>query len=172
MNNVDLEKMKAFAEEVQQNPSKAKKTKQIEGIWNFDEDKAQFSSTLKFPNGEAVIEAEMPPFMGGKGRSPDPIQYCLYGLASCYTATFVSIAAEAGVKLQEVKVTASNQQNLLRPMGLSDDPPVEGVNLSLNVKSNASEEKIQELEKLANERCPGVYCLRNPIELNTNIKFD
>jgi len=35
--------------------------------------------------------------MGGEGLAPDPIQYCLYGLAACYAGTFAGLAAAQGV---------------------------------------------------------------------------
>jgi uncharacterized OsmC-like protein len=37
------------------------------------------------------------------------------------------------------------------------------------VKSDAKDEQLKELEKMANERCPGVYCLINPIPLETEL---
>ena len=170
MNNINLEAIKKFMEEVQKNPEAAKKTKSISGEWNFEQGNPQFMAEIKFQSGSAVIEADSPQFMGGAGLKPDPIQYCLFGLAACYASTFVSICAEKGIELSKLKVTAENKTNLTKSLGLGEEPIVEKVKLSLEVESDADKEKINEIEKFARERCPGVYCLTNPIKLITELK--
>jgi uncharacterized OsmC-like protein len=37
------------------------------------------------------------------------------------------------------------------------------------VKADVKEEQLREIEKIAHERCPGVYCLVNPIPLETEL---
>jgi uncharacterized OsmC-like protein len=164
INNVDMEKAGAFVEEVKQDKSKAFKVKKVEGMWNLEDGKVQFTATLEHPQGSTVVEADGPPFMGGSGIKPDPVQYCLFGLAACFAQTFASIAAEKGVKLDELKVTVENKINLSKALGLSDEPIVENVKLRVNASSK-SKENLDEVKKLAEERCPGVYCLTNPIKL-------
>lgn len=172
INNVNVDKIRKFFEEIKENPDKAKKSKKIEGEWNFNEEKPQFRSKIDFQNGSAEILADSPDFMGGSGIAPDPIQYCLFGLASCYAATFSSIASERGIKLSKLKVMAENKVNLSRTLGLSKEPIVEEVKLTLEISSDANKKEIIEIEKLANEHCPGVYCLTNPIKLLTEVKFN
>jgi hypothetical protein len=46
---------------------------------------------------------------------------------------------------------------------------VEKVKITTNVKSDAKEEQLKELERMARERCPGVYCLVNPIPLESEL---
>jgi uncharacterized OsmC-like protein len=107
--------------------------------------------------------------MGGMGLAPDPIQYCLYGLAACYAATFVSIAAMEGIALQGVKIAVENKVDLTRTLGLSSNPIVEGVEVTLTVKADVPRERLESIEALARDRCPGVYCLVNPIQLTTSL---
>src|SRR3989338_2171058 len=97
INNVDMEKAGAFVEEVKNDKSKAIKVKRVEGSWNLGEGKPQFISNLEHANGSTIAEADAPPFLGGNGIKPDPVQYCLFGLAACYAQTFASVAAEKGV---------------------------------------------------------------------------
>ena len=166
LNNINLEKAGAFVEEVKKDKSKALKVKRVEGIWNLEDGKVQFTSTLEHASGTTVVEADGPPFMGGSGIKPDPVQYCLFGLAACFAQTFASIAAEKGIKLDKLKVAAENKVNLSKALGLSNEPIVERVKLSVEVSSEVDKSKLKELEKLAKERCPGVYCLTNPIKLD------
>jgi hypothetical protein len=55
-------------------------------------------------------------------------------------------------------------------MSLSDAPAVEQVSLSLKVDTDAGESHLAELERLARERCPGVYCLSNPIPIQFHLQ--
>ena len=170
INNVNLEKAGAFVEEVKQDKKKALKVKRVEGTWNLESGKVQFTSTLEHPNGRTIVEADGPPFMGGSGIKPDPVQYCLFGLAACYAQTFASIAAEKGIELKKLKVAAENKVNLSGALGLGNEPIVEKVKLSVEVLSEAEKDGLKEIENLAKERCPGVYCLTNPIKLDIELK--
>ena len=169
LNNINLEKAGAFVEEVKKDKSKAIKVKRVEGSWDFREGSPQFVSTLEHANGSTVVEADAPPFLGGNGIKPDPVQYCLFGLAACFAQTFASIAAEKGIELKKLKVAAENKVNLSRALGLGNEPIVERVKLIVEV-SDVDKDKIKEIEQLAKERCPGVYCLTNPIKLDIEIK--
>ena len=170
LNNVNLEKAAAFVEEVKKDKSKALKVKRIEGNWNLEDGKVQFAANLEHAQGSTVVEADGPPFLGGSGIKPDPVQYCLFGLAACYAQTFASIAAEKGIKLVQLKVAAENKVNLSRALGLSDEPIVEKVKLSVEVSSEAGKGELREIEELAKDRCPGVYCLTNPIKLDIELE--
>ena len=168
INNVNLEKASAFVDEVKQDKSKALKVKKVEGRWNLEDEKVQFTATLEHPQGSTAVEADGPPFMGGSGIKPDPVQYCLFGLAACFAQTFASIAAEKGIKLSKLKVSVENKVNLSKALGLSDEPIVESVKLIVNTSSEGKE-NLDEVRKLAEERCPGVYCLTNPIKLDVEL---
>ena len=169
LNNINLDKAGAFIEEVKKDKSKAIKIKRVEGSWNFEGGTPQFISTLEHANGSTVVEADGPPFMGGSGTKPDPVQYCLFGLAACFAQTFASIAAERGIKLDKLKVIAENKVNLSMALGLGNEPIVEKVKLSVEVSSEAEKGRLKEIEELAKQRCPGVYCLTNPIKLDIEL---
>ncbi len=170
LNNINTEAAAAFFEQARQDPGVARKTKRVEGEWQFTQDRPQFKATLAFKEGECILESDFAPFMGGRGLAPDPVQYCLYGLAACYAATFASVATTEGVRLLSLKVAVENNMNLTRTLGLSSEPIVEGVEVTLTVDAEGSREKLEEIERLARDRCPGVWCLVNPIPLTTRIE--
>ena len=172
LNNFNMEAMAKFMEEVKENPEAAKKRKRVEGQWVFEEGKAQFQAKLEFKGGEQVLEAEFAPFMGGRGKRPDPIQYCLFGMASCYVGTFVAIASMQGVELEKLSISVENSVDLSKTLGLSENRIIEGVDVTFRIRTDAPKEKIEAIEKLAQERCPGVYCLTNPIKLETKIEIE
>ena len=81
----------------------------------------------------------------------------------------MSLATIIGIKIHDLKVTAENFMDLSKTLGLTNNPIVERVKITTIVKSDAKEEQLKELEKMARERCPGVYCLVNPIPLETEL---
>ena len=170
LNNINTKAMGQFVEQVKADPSQAKKSKRVEGEWVFEEGKPQFQATLAYKEGERVVEADFAPFMGGTGLAPDPIQYCLYGTASCFAGTFVALATQEGIALKNLKIAVENKVDLTRSLGLSNNPIVEGVEITLSVETDAPHEKVKALEVLTRERCPGIYCLVNPIPLKTRIE--
>lgn len=170
INNIEVDKARQFIEEVRKDLSKARKSKKIVGQWNFESDKPQFEAKVEFSGGSEILSADQAPFMGGSGIKPDPIQYCLFGLAACYAGTFVSIATMEGIGLKELKVVVENQVDLSKSLGLSENPIVEKVKITLEVKSDEPEDKIKNIDVITRNRCPGVFCLTNPIPLETEIK--
>lgn len=168
INNIDVGNVSAFINNVKKDKSNALKVKKIEGEWNL-EGGTQFISTLEHSQGTTIVEADAPIFMGGSGIKPDPVQYCLFGLAACFAQTFASIAAEKGIKLKELKVSAENKVNLSKALGLSDEPIVEKVKLQVRASSE-NRQNLDKIRRLAEERCPGVYCLTNPIRLEVELE--
>ncbi len=169
LNNINTDAAGKFMEEARNDPQIAKKSKRVEGEWVFEDGKSQFKATLAFKEGERVVESDFAPFMGGKGLAPDPIQYCLYGMAACYAGTFVSVATMDGIALRGLKISVENKVDLTRTLGLSSNPIVEGVEVTLTVASDVQRERLEQIEALARDRCPGVYCLINPIQLTTRL---
>jgi uncharacterized OsmC-like protein len=169
INNVNVEAMARFAAQVDQDPAAAKKLKSVTGRWNFEEGAPQFRAEVEYPGGAHGVETDFAPFMGGEGLRPDPVSYCMYGFASCFAGTFVAIAAAEGVELEALEVTVESQVDLSRAMGVADRPVTEGMNATLTVESEAPAEQLEKIRRLAEERCPGVYCITNPIPFNSRL---
>ena len=171
INNVEIDKVRQFGEQLKADPSKARKTQVIEGEWLVQEGGAQFKSTINFEGGQMVFEVDSPTFMGGGGKLPGPMHYCFYGLASCYTATFATMASMLGIELKRLTTRVEADVNFSRVFGISDAPVMEEVRVTLNVVSSAPEEKIREAEGLAIQRCPVVFTLKNPVKLTPYLKI-
>ena len=168
LNNVDVDRLGKTLSEVEGDLSKAKKVNRVEGEWNVGEG-SQFSATVSFEKGAVTLEADQPSFLGGGGAAPGPMIYCLYGTASCYAATFATIAATEGVEIKRLKIKAESSVDFSKVFGLSENPIAEKVKFTMEVDSDAPAEKIRSIEELSRQRCPAVYCLTNPILLETEL---
>ena len=169
MNNVNISEMKKFVELISKDPSQAKKNKKITGSWVFEEGKPQFASNIDFNKGKVSLNCELPPFAGGYGTSPDPIQYCLYGLAACFAVTFAASATKEGINLTKLEVTAENWMDLRKQMGISKDNIIERVKFTVHAEG-APKEKLMKILKLTEERCPGTECVTRIIPLEVELK--
>lgn len=170
VNNVNVHAMEAFAADVAQDENVGKKLKTVTGRWVFEDGKPQFTAELEYPGGMQTTETDFAPFMGGSGLKPDPVTYCLYGFASCFAGTFAAIASAEGIQLEKLEITLENEVDLSRSAGVSDRPVTEGISATLRVESDATKEKLEDIRRLAEERCPGVYCVTNPIPFTSRME--
>lgn len=169
LNNVNLDKIMATLEKAKADLSTLKKVNIVEGEWLFREGGPQFRAEVKIEGRKAVLEADQPSFLGGSGSAPGPMIHCLYGVASCFAATFATIAAKEGVELTKLKIVAESHVDLSRSLGVSDNPTVDKVIFKVLCEATAGKEKIEEIKRLAQERCPAVYCLTTPIPLQVEL---
>lgn len=170
MHNVNTEALAQTIEQARHDPAGAKQEVALEGEWQTEEGTPQFRGTIGFPEGEAVFEADFPPQMGGSGAAPNPLGYCFWGGLACYAMTFAQEAARAGVEIRALRARAYAEVDQTRALGVSDTPPVERIEWSLEVDADAPRERLDELKRLADERCPGVWCVRNPVKLETVLR--
>ena len=168
-NHVNMEKYRELMKNIEENSSNAKITTKVVGKWVFKKGLPQFTSNIEVEGGSFKVEADMPSKLGGWGTQPSPLHYCLYGLASCYAFTFAALAAMEGITLKKLEIEAESHLDVSNVFGLSENPLAEEVKWNVIVDSDADEEKIEKLKKLAEERCPAVYCLTNPIKLTVDL---
>ena len=169
MNHVNMESLTKLVEAIKGDPANARITPKVTGKWIFEEGQPQFRSDIEVEGGTFTVDADMPTSLGGWGSAPSPLHYCLYGLASCYAFTFAALAAMEGVALRKLEVETEGHIDVSKVFGLSDDPIVEEVRWRVVVDSDADDQTIERLKKLAEERCPAVYCLTNPIKLTIDV---
>lgn len=171
INNVNIEGVQSFEVQMKKDRSLARKTQSVEGEWLLEEGNTQFVSKIKFEGGETEFKVDNPTFMGGSGSLPGPMHYCFYGLASCYTGTFATMAAMLGIKLKKLTTKVEADVNFSRVFGISEEPIMDEVRVKLTVVSDEPEERIKQAEELALQRCPVVYTLKNPVKLVPSLKI-
>jgi len=168
VNNVNAPEIAKFVETIRKDPNQAKKHKVVKGRWSFEPGSPQFNVELEYPKGKVRLATELPAFAGGWGSSPDPIQYCLQGLAACFAVTFAATAASEGIALKSLEVTAENWMDLRKQMGVSKDNIIERVKFTVKCEGPAPS-TLERLVKLTEERCPGTECVTRSIPLSVEI---
>lgn len=163
MNRVNLEAFDHAIEETQKDLASALKTVKVEGRWRLGERGSQFESELEYQNGKVILNSDEPTFLGGGGTSLNPIQYCLFGVASCFAATFAKWAAKEGVVLEELRTTIEAHMDMSRSFGLSENPILQNMTLSISTKTQASDEEIDRIRQITMKRCPAYFCLTEAV---------
>lgn len=170
MHNVNTGALEETIAKAEQDPSALRQRVSFDGEWQTQEGQPQFRATIPVPGGEPfVFEADFPPPMGGTGSAPNPLAYCFWGGLACYAMTYAQEAARQGVQLRSVKARTEAEVDMTRALGVTDNAPVERIDWYLEVDADAPREKLEELKRIADEHCPGVYCLRNPVQLTTHL---
>ena len=170
LNNVNVGKLEQITKEAETDNSKVKRTQKIDGEWLLEEGGPQFKAKVSFEGGKIIMESDQPKNLGGGGTRPGPLHYWFFGLVSCYTTTFATMASQMGIKLQKLTAKVEGDLNFSRVFGLSRDPVIKEIRITLEVESDAPQEKLEEAEKLAYERCPAVFALTEPVKLNTSLE--
>lgn len=171
LNNVNVSMLEQVAKEAKADRSKVKRTQKIEGEWLLEEGGPQFRAEINFEGGKILMESDQPTNLGGGGTRPGPLHYCFFGLVSCYTATFAAMASQMDIRLRKLVAKLEWKLNFSRVFGLSKEPVMEEIRITLQVESDAPREKLEEAEKLASERCPAVFALTEPVKLGTNLEI-
>ena len=171
LNNVNVGVLEQIAKEAGTDKSKVKRQQKIEGEWLLTEGGPQFRAEVGFEGGKVVLESDQPKTLGGGGSRPGPLHYCFYGLLACYTATYAAMAAQMGIKLKKLTSRVEGDLNFSRVFGLSQDAVMEQVIITLQVEADAPRAKLEEIEKLAAERCPAVFALTEKVKLSTKLQI-
>ena len=170
MHNVRVDQIEATKEAAADDPPAATLDVRLDGAWRADDALPQFAGVVKYPKGEVTFEADFPPFLGGEGRAPTPLAYCFYGAMCCYGATFATQAAMAGVELRALRIGLALTVDFHAALGLEDLPPLSPFEFQVEVETDASDEDVQRVKTLADERCPAIWAMENRVEYTTEAR--
>jgi uncharacterized OsmC-like protein len=101
-----------------------------------------------------TLEADHPAVLVGEDKAPLPVEYLLYGLASCIMGGIANIAAARGVKLTEVEGRIEGDIDLRGILGLSDEVRngYDKIRATFTIKGDAPEAKLRQIVEQAQAR--------------------
>jgi uncharacterized OsmC-like protein len=171
-NRINVEVFKETIENTKKNPSTSIKKLEIDGTWRLDEQIGpQFEVKLKTETaGDILVQTDETIILGGGGTAPNPVQYYISGFLACYSATFVKWATMEGIQLNSFKIRGTATIDISKALGLSDNPPINDLQMELFIESDAPMEKLLEINEIAKKRSPGYYCISHGILPKIDIK--
>ena len=118
-----------------------------------------------------VFEKDEPPVLLGKDRGANPVEYVFAALDGCLTTSLIYHAAAKGIKIDEVETSFSGDLDLHGFLGLDDNVRngYEKIKVTFKIKSDAPEEKLQELVELAQKRSPVFDIVSHPTPVEVSL---
>jgi uncharacterized OsmC-like protein len=96
--------------------------------------------------------------------------YCIAGITSCFVATFVTVASSKGIRLSKLNVDTQCNINFAKTFDIVNEPITEGIELQIEAESpDADKKQLQEIIRMAEERCPAMYSTKHEIKVNSTI---
>lgn len=173
LNNVDLDRLSQTAKAGKRDRASLRKPVKLQGEWNLDSSKGnyQFRTELAYEKGKQAIEIDAPTFLGGGGNRLGPMAYCVAGITSCFIGIFVNIASMHGIKLKRLSVSAECSVNFAKTFDVADEPIMGGISFQVEAESeNADKNRLAQVLKMAEERCPAMYSMSHVIPVNAQLK--
>ena len=169
LNNVDIDKIYNAEQEIYDDLALTQKNLSVEGKWNFNNAPGQFAASLKYPNGDTVIKTDNRSFLGGNDSQPEPMQYFLFSIAASYASSFTNSASLRGILLKDLSVNVGAKVDYSYFFSISDDSRINEINISVEVESDASEERIFQLKELALNCCPILSVIDDSVNINVHL---
>jgi uncharacterized OsmC-like protein len=119
-----------------------------------------------------TLEADHPAVLVGQDNAPLPVEYLLYGLASCIISGIANIAAARGVTLTEVEATVEGDLDVRGILGLSNEVRngYEKIRANFTIKGDAPEEKLRQIVEQSRARSAVFDVLTNGVDVEIGVK--
>lgn len=113
-----------------------------------------------------------PEILLGKDKGANPVEYLLAGLAGCITTSLICHASARGVNIESVESTLEGDIDLqgLLQIDKSVNPGYQTINISFKIKSDASDETLQDLIELAKNASPVANTVSRPTPINVRLE--
>ena len=145
---IDVGKMNEFIEAVKKDPEKGKFTFKTATLW-------QGGSVGKTKARDFEILTDEPEALGGSDSGMDPIELLLASLSTCVAIGFATQAAKRGIDFQDFSIETEGVIDVRGYFGFEGvRPGFQNIRYTVKVKSDASEEDLKEILKIAELTSP------------------
>jgi uncharacterized OsmC-like protein len=152
--------------------------KQSVHLWTTEPEKAKVSPVVKArtDGAQAVVEAgpfswrtDLPPTLGGENKAASPTALLLGALGGC-AAVFIrdTLAPQLGVRVDSVQAEVKCKADFRGLLGMPGaSPDIEHLEITIQIQSPESEDKVQALYRTWLDRCPVYLALTKPLAVKT-----
>ena len=129
---------------------------------------------VKIKSREFEYDSDEPAILGGNNTAPTPVELLLGSLCACQEIVVKAYATTLGIKLNKVTVVAKGEMDLRGFLNINRDirPGFHTVHFNTEIDTTETDkEKLNLLLKLAEEQCPVLDIIQNPVKVNGTIAF-
>ena len=118
-----------------------------------------------------ILEGDEPPVLLGENHGANAVEALLHALGSCLSVGIVYNGSAMGINIKSLSFDISGELNLHAFLGLSETirPGYENISVKINIDSDATRDKVEELCKYVEKTSPMLDCLRNPVPVTITI---
>jgi uncharacterized OsmC-like protein len=160
LNNIELKTVEETKNKIQNGSLPMEK--HIEGEFRLN-GSPMFVAELKSDYSNFIVAADEPKILGGQGVHTTPLSYLLFGVMACYASTLAIQCALDKVKLNTLKLKGHLFYDLAPVLTESNSPIIKKLILEIE-----ADKDIREQINKANEKCPALYAIKKPIEVQTH----
>jgi len=154
--------------------------KQSVKLWTIEPEKAKASPVVKArtDGAQAVVEAgpfswrtDVPAALGGENTAASPTALLLGALAGC-AAVFIrdTLAPQLGVRVDAVQAEVKCKADFRGLLGMPEaSPDLENLEITIQIQSPESEEKVQAVYRAWLDRCPVYLALTKPLRVKATL---
>lgn len=123
--------------------------------------------------GDYRVEVDEPPPLGGEGKAPNPVEYCLASLLSCQIVTWRVWAEKLGIAFDEISARAEGDLDVRGFFGLDDGVRAgfEEVRVAITVTGPERAERYRELQEAVDSHCPVLDLTRNATPVTASVEI-
>lgn len=179
LNGVDTPNLLATINVVAANPQLAQFQFRVTNRWVAGTFSRGTVETFSGAGGEHThkraftLEADHPAVLTGADNAPLPVDYLLYGLASCIMSGIANIAAVRGVTLTDVDAAVEGDIDLRGILGLSNEVRngYNRIRATFTIKGDAPADKLRQIVEQSRARSAVFDVLTNgvPVEIGINV---
>jgi len=125
--------------------------------------------SCKVETGRAIVQAGLHPATGGTGLQVCSGDMLLEALVACAGVTLNAVATAIGLEIKTGLIKVEGDLDFRGTLGVSKEVPVGFKEIRLNfiLKSNATVEQLESLQKLTERYCVVYQTLKSGTRLNT-----
>jgi len=179
VNGVNVEQLVGTINAIKENPDIAKfqfraSTEWINGGYSKTTVQSFYGATQEDTSRSEpfILEGDEPPVLIGTNKGPNAVEGVLGALASCLAVGFAYNAAAMGINLDSLVFDLEGDSDLHGFLGLSDEirPGYQNIRLVCKIKSDASPEKLAELNEYVQKTSPVLDIIRNPVAVTIDVQ--
>ena len=178
INGISLPQLEKTTNAFKQDPEKAKFQFRTETTWKGGlQNETSIQSFRGFGTDDTsrgqpfMLQDDHPAVLLGENKAPTPIESFLHALASCLNASFVAKASAKGIQINSLSFDLEGDLDVRGFLGLDKSvrPGCTSIRATCNVKADASREQIKELCDQAQESCPVMDMIKNPVDVQVQM---
>ena len=179
INGVDQEALFATIDAVKNQPELAQVSFNVTSDWlqgcrqrATTGDVIQNGTAIESRESTFVLESDEPVALLGTDMAASPAEFILHALAGCYAVTYAANATVSGIELSSLRLELAADIDLQGFLNLNADirPGLQQIRIRVHATSpNASQERLEELTRVVEERSPIRDTLVSPVEVQTTL---